>query len=294
MQQAEFKTGVIGIIGGSGFYTLPGISDLREVDIDTPFGKPSDPVVMGTLGGREVAFIARHGKGHRINPTNVPARANVCALKMLGVTHLISVSAVGSMKELIEPLDMVVPDQVIDRTVHRPRTFFEEGVVVHVALAHPYCGPLRTSVGEAATLAGATVHDGGTYICVEGPQFSTLAESLLYRSWDVSVIGMTAMPEARLAREAEMCYAMLAMATDYDTWHPEHDSVTVDLVVQNLNRNVETARNTLAALIPMIPDTRTCGCATALDNAIMTQLDALPKSVMERYRPLLARYIAEE
>jgi 5'-methylthioadenosine phosphorylase len=292
MQQADQATGVIGIIGGSGFYHLPGMTGIREVEIDTPFGKPSDPVVMGTLGGRQVAFIARHGKGHRINPTNVPARANVCALKMLGVTHLISVSAVGSMKELIEPLDMVVPDQVIDRTVHRPRTFFDEGPVVHVAFSHPYCGPLRISLGEAATHAGATVHDGGTYICIEGPQFSTLAESLLYRSWGVSVIGMTAMPEARLARE--MCYATLAMATDYDTWHPEHDSVSVELVVQNLNRNVQTARDTLAAVVPMIPDTRKCGCGTALDSAIMTQLDTLPESVMERYRPLLARYTAED
>jgi 5'-methylthioadenosine phosphorylase len=294
MQQAEQATGVIGIIGGSGFYSLPGMTDIREVDIDTPFGRPSDPVVMGRLGGREVAFIARHGKGHRINPTNVPARANVCALKMLGVTHLVSVSAVGSMKEVIEPLDMVVPDQLIDRTVHRPRTFFDDGPVVHVAFSHPYCEPLRANLGEAATHAGATVHDGGTYICIEGPQFSTLAESLLYRSWGVSVIGMTAMPEARLAREAEMCYATLAMATDYDTWHPEHDSVSVELVVQNLNRNVETARDTLAALVPMIPDTRKCGCGTALDSAIMTQLEMLPESVMERYRPLLARYIAED
>jgi 5'-methylthioadenosine phosphorylase len=293
MQQAEQATGVIGIIGGSGFYSLPGMTDIREVEIDTPFGKPSDPVVMGTLGGRQVAFIARHGKGHRINPTNVPARANVCALKMLGVTHLISVSAVGSMKELIEPLDMVVPDQIIDRTVHRPRTFFDEGPVVHVAFSHPYCGSLRVSLGEAATQAGATVHDGGTYICIEGPQFSTLAESLLYRSWGVSVIGMTAMPEARLAREAEMCYATLAMATDYDTWHPEHDSVSVELVVHNLNHNVQTARDTLAALVPMISDTRKCGCGTALDSAIMTQLETLPAAVMERYRPLLARYTAQ-
>jgi 5'-methylthioadenosine phosphorylase len=291
MQQTEQRAGVIGIIGGSGFYHLPGMTGIREMDIDTPFGKPSDPVVMGTLAGREVAFIARHGKGHRINPTNVPARANICALKMLGVTHLISVSAVGSMRELIEPLDMVVPDQIIDRTVHRPRTFFDDGPVVHVAFSHPYCDILRANVELAATDAGATVHDGGTYICIEGPQFSTLAESLLYRTWGVSVIGMTSMPEARLAREAEMCYATLAMATDYDTWHPEHDSVSVDLVVQNLNRNVETARSALAALIPNIPDTRKCGCGTALDNAIMTQLDALPEAVLERYRPLLARYM---
>jgi 5'-methylthioadenosine phosphorylase len=293
MEQAERKTGVIGIIGGSGFYDLPGMTGVRELEIDTPFGKPSDPVVMGALGGREVAFIARHGKGHRFNPTNVPARANVCALKMLGVTHLISVSAVGSMKPEIEPLDMVVPDQIIDRTVHRPRTFFDDGPVVHVAFSHPYCHTLRISVGEAATHAGATVHDGGTYVCIEGPQFSTLAESLLYRSWDVSVIGMTSMPEARLAREAEMCYATLAMATDYDTWHPEHDSVTVQLVVQNLNHNVQTARDTLAALVPLIPETRPCECGAALDSAVMTQLELLPESTLDRYRPLLARYMQD-
>ena len=292
MQQAQRKTGVIGIIGGSGFYNLPGMTDVREVDIDTPFGRPSDPVMVGTLGGREVAFIARHGKGHRINPSNVPARANVYALKMLGVTHLISVSAVGSMKEEIEPLDMVVPDQIIDRTVHRPRSFFDDGPVVHVAFAQPYCHSLREVARDAAAQAGATVHDGGTYVCIEGPQFSTLAESLLYRSWGVSVIGMTSMPEARLAREAEMCYATLAMATDYDTWHPEHDSVTVELVVQNLNRNVQTARDTLAALVPLVPEACDCDCATALDNAIMTQLDALPQPVLERYSALLARYMA--
>lgn len=291
MQQAAQQTGVIGIIGGSGFYNLPGMTGVREVSVDTPFGKPSDPVVVGTLGGREIAFIARHGKGHRINPTNVPARANVYALKILGVTHLVSVSAVGSMREVIEPLDMVVPDQLIDRTVHRPRTFFDDGPVVHVAFAHPYCDVLRARAGQAAVQAGATVHDGGTYVCIEGPQFSTRAESLLYRSWGVSVIGMTAMPEARLAREAEMCYATLAMATDYDTWHPEHDSVSVELVVQNLNRNVQAARDTLAALVPLIGDTRACACGTALDNAIMTQLDHIPEGALERYRPLLARYM---
>jgi 5'-methylthioadenosine phosphorylase len=292
MQQAQRNTGVIGIIGGSGFYNLPGMTGVREVDIDTPFGRPSDPVVMGTLGGREVAFIARHGRGHRISPTNVPARANVYALKTLGVTHLISVSAVGSMKEEIEPLHMVVPDQIIDRTVHRPRTFFDDGPVVHVAFAHPYCDALREVARKAAEQAGATVHDGGTYVCIEGPQFSTLAESLLYRSWGAAVIGMTSMPEARLAREAEMCYATLAMATDYDTWHPEQDSVTVELVVQNLNRNVQTARDTLTALVPLVPETCDCDCGTALDNAIMTQLDALPASTLERYSALLARYMA--
>jgi len=285
------QTGVIGIIGGSGFYNMAGMTDVRSEDIDTPFGKPSDPVILGRLEGRDVAFIARHGRGHRMNPTHVPVRANVFALKTLGVTHLISVSAVGSMKEEIEPLHMVVPDQLIDRTVHRPRTFFEEGLVVHVAFDKPYCPDLRANVIEAAIGAGATVHEGGTYICIEGPQFSTRAESLLYRSWGMSIVGMTALPEARLAREAEMCYATLAMATDYDTWHPHHDSVTVDMVVQTLNMNVQRAKETVANLISYISDTRTCTCVNALQSAIMTSPDAVPPEVKASLRPLVVKYL---
>lgn len=285
------QTGVIGIIGGSGFYNMAGITGVRTVNIDTPFGSTSDPVLLGKIAGRDVAFIARHGKGHRVNPTNVPVRANVFALKALGVTHLISVSAVGSMKEEIEPLHMVVPDQLFDRTVHRPRTFFDEGLVVHTAFADPYCPHLRTTMLEAARGAGATVHDGGTYVCIEGPQFSSRAESILYRQWGMSVIGMTALPEARLAREAEMCYATLAMATDYDTWHPDHDSVTVELVVQNLTRNVKSAQATVAALIPAIAESRTCACGNSLDNAIMTQPDLVPEEIKSRLGPLLARYL---
>ena len=245
------QTGIIGIIGGSGFYNMAGISDVREVEVETPFGKPSDPVRLGKLGGRDVAFIARHGRGHRYNPTNVPARANIFALKTLGVTHLISVSAVGSMKEEIEPLHMVVPNQLFDRTVHR----------------------------------------GGTYICIEGPQFSTQAESIIYRGWGISVIGMTALPEARLAREAEMCYATLAMTTDYDTWHPDHDSVTVDLVVSNLNKNVQRAKDTVAALVPAIASTRTCTCDQALASSIMTTADLIPDDVKKRLEPLIGKYI---
>jgi len=285
------QTGVIGIIGGSGFYDMAGMTDVRSIDVDTPFGKPSDPVIMGKLGGRDVAFIARHGKGHRYMPTNVPTRANVFALKTLGVTHLISISAVGSMKEEIEPLHMVVPDQLIDRTIFRPRTFFEEGPVVHVAIADPYCPHLRAWLAKAAEGTGATVHDGGTYICIEGPQFSTRAESMLYRNWGVSVIGMTAMPEARLAREAEMCYATLAMSTDYDTWHEEHDAVTVELVVQNLTRNVHRAKETVAALIGIIEDTRQCSCGQALQSAIMTQPSLISDQAKERLRPLIGRYV---
>jgi 5'-methylthioadenosine phosphorylase len=285
------QTGAIGIIGGSGFYNLPGLEGVREVEVDTPFGPLLDPVVMGNVGGREVAFIARHGKGHRVNPTNVNSRANIYALKTLGVTHLLSVSAVGSMKEEIEPLHMVVPDQLIDRTVHRPRTFFDEGIVVHIAFDKPYCTQLRPNLVSQAGAAGATVHDGGTYICIEGPQFSTRAESLLYRSWGMSVIGMTALPEARLAREAEMCYATLAMATDYDTWHPDHDSVTVDAVVRTLASNVETAKRVVAGVIKAIPDTRDCGCGNALQSAIMTAPDRISDETRGRYGPLLASYL---
>jgi 5'-methylthioadenosine phosphorylase len=284
-------TGLIGIIGGSGFYQMPGFTDARPVEIDTPFGKPSDPPLVGKLGGREVAFIARHGKGHRYSPTNMPVRANIFALKTLGVTHLISVSAVGSMREEIEPLHMVVPNQLFDRTHLRPRTFFDDGPVVHVSFADPYCPDLRESLTEAADSVGAVVHRGGTYICIEGPQFSTRAESEIFRSWGVSVIGMTALPEARLAREAEMCYATLAMATDYDVWHPQHDDVTVEVVVRTLNANVQRAKDAVAALIPAIAGTRTCSCGDALGSAIMTAPELITADVKERLRPLIGRYV---
>lgn len=284
-------TGVIGIIGGSGFYDMPGITDVRTEEVDTPYGKTLDPVVLGRIGGREVAFISRHGKGHRVNPTHVPVRANIFALKLLGVTHLISVSAVGSMREELAPEHMVVPDQLFDRTVHRPRTFFEHGLVVHVAFDKPYCSDLRAKLVAAATQAGGTVHDGGTYMCVEGPQFSTRAESETYRGWGMSIIGMTALPEARLAREAEMCYATLAMVTDYDTWHPDHDSVTVDMVVQTLNKNVHLARNTVAAVISTIGASRECSCGSALQSAIMTAPEMVPADVKQQMRPLIGRYV---
>lgn len=285
------QTGVIGIIGGSGFYDMPGITDVRTEEIDTPFGKTLDPVVLGRIAGRDVAFISRHGKGHRVNPTHVPVRANIFAMKLLGVTHLISVSAVGSMKEELAPEHMVVPDQLFDRTVHRPRTFFEHGVVVHVAFDKPYCPDLRKNLVTSAQEAGGTVHDGGTYMCVEGPQFSTRAESETYRSWGMSIIGMTALPEARLAREAEICYATLAMVTDYDTWHPGHDSVTVDMVVQTLNKNVHLARNTVASVISTIGANRACSCGSALQSAIMTAPEAISAEVKEQMRPLIGRYV---
>ncbi len=283
-------TGVIGIIGGSGFYELPGVTDVRTVEVDTPFGKPLDPPMLGKLGGREVAFISRHGKGHRVDPTHIPARANVFALKTLGVTHLISVSAVGSLREELEPLHMVAPDQLFDRTVLRPRSFFGDGIVVHVAFDKPYCPDLRRKLVEAVRDAGGTAHDGGTYICIEGPQFSTQAESVVYRNWGMSVIGMTALPEARLAREAEMCYATLAMVTDYDTWHPEHSSVTVDVVGRTLAGNVRLAKEALALLIPAIGSSRECDCGHALENAIMTQPELIAHA-KGRLGPLLGSYV---
>ncbi len=285
------QTGVIGIIGGSGFYDMPGITDVRTLNFHTPFGVPSDPVMLGKIGGQDVAFISRHGKGHRVNPSNVPVRANIYALKTLGVTHLISVSAVGSMREELEPLHMVVPDQIFDRTVSRPRTFFDHGLVVHVAFDKPYCPDLREKLIEAGRDAGGTVHNGGTYICIEGPQFSTRAESLVYRSWGMSVIGMKAIPEAKLAREAEMCYATLAMITDYDTWHPEHSSVTVDTVVRTMSSNVHLAKNTVASLIPLIADTRECQCGHALESAIMTAPSSVPNDAKEALRPLIGKYV---
>lgn len=285
------QTGVIGIIGGSGFYDMPGITDVRTVEIDTPFGPTSDPVMLGKMGVRDVAFISRHGKGHRVNPTNVPVRANIFALKTLGVTHLISISAVGSMREELEPLHIVVPDQIFDRTVSRPRTFFDSGLVVHVAFDAPYCPDLCKKLVGAGRDAGGTVHEGGTYICIEGPQFSTRAESLVYRSWGMSVIGMTAIPEAKLAREAEMCYATLAMVTDYDTWHPEHDSVTVDTVVRILSSNVHLAKSAVASLVSAIGDGRECRCGHALESAIMTAPGLVPAEIKDTLRPLIGKYV---
>jgi 5'-methylthioadenosine phosphorylase len=275
---------VLGIIGGSGLYDLPGLTGVEKRRLTTPFGDPSDEIVTGYLGEQEIAFVSRHGAGHRFSPTEVPYRANLHALKQLGVTRVISVSAVGSMKEEIAPGHMVLPAQYIDRTVARPRTYFENGIVAHVAFADPVCPQLHEHMKGACFAAGASVHAGGTYLCIEGPQFSTKAESELYRSWGVSVIGMTAMPEARLAREAELCYATLALATDYDCWHAGHESVTVAQVIETMKKNVATAREILrnAALgLGRLKD-RGCGCGHALDSAVMTAPAAIPKAARER------------
>ncbi len=280
---------VLGIIGGSGLYDLPGLGGLRSETVRTPFGDPSDPILLGRLGNQEIAFVSRHGAGHRFSPSEVPYRANLHALKQLGVTRVISVSAVGSMKEEIVPGHLVLPTQYIDRTVERARTFFGDGVVAHVAFSDPVCPQLHGHLKTACAAAGATVHPRGTYVCIEGPQFSTRAESELYRSWKVDVIGMTALPEARLAREAEVCYATVALATDYDCWHPGHDAVTVAQVIETMQRNIATSREVIrnAALTLDRIRERTCACGHALDAAVMTAPSRIPPAARERLALLL-------
>lgn len=283
----------IAIIGGSGLYEMEGLTDIEEVRLSTPFGEPSDAIVIGTFAGTRVAFLPRHGRGHRFSPSELPVQANIFALKLLGVERIISVSAVGSLREEIRPLDLVVPDQLIDRTKGRPNSFFGRGLVAHVGFADPFCPDLSAWLYQAATETGRTVHRGGTYVVIEGPLFSTRAESHLYRSWGASIIGMTALPEAKLAREAEMCYATLACATDYDVWHESEEPVTVEMVVANLLKNVETSKEVLRRLIPRIPPQRTCPCANALANAIITAPNVIPAHIKRELAPLIARYLPE-
>jgi 5'-methylthioadenosine phosphorylase len=264
---------MIGVIGGSGLYAMEGLEDTRWVEVDTPWGRPSDQILTGRLGGRAVAFLPRHGRGHVHAPATVPYRANIAALKRIGVTDVVSVSACGSFREAMAPGDFVIVDQFIDRTAGRPASFFGEGCVAHVSMAHPTCPRLRAACSEAARASGATVHDGGTYLAIEGPQFGTLAESRLYREvWGCDVVGMTNMPEARLAREAELCYATVAMVTDYDSWHPDHEQVDVASVIATLAANVGRARETVAGLPERLGDAAPCpaGCDRALDAAIIT------------------------
>ncbi|HEU5316899.1 MAG TPA: S-methyl-5'-thioadenosine phosphorylase [Chloroflexota bacterium] len=282
----------VAVIGGSGFYDVPDLEDRREESIDTPFGAPSDTIITGKLAGRAVAFLPRHGRGHRISPTELPARANIYALKTLGVEQIVSVSACGSMKEEIAPLDVVIPDQLFDRTKARAATFFEGGIVAHVAFADPFCAGLSETLFRAASTVGARVHQGGTYVCMEGPQFSTRAESRIYRQLGVDVIGMTALPEAKLAREAEICYATLAFATDYDCWHETEEDVTVEMVVRNLLQNVETGKQIIRAALPEIErGERTCPCASALSTAIITQRDLIPSETKTRLGILVEKYL---
>jgi 5'-methylthioadenosine phosphorylase len=281
----------VGIIGGTGLYQMEGFEDVREIAVETPFGPPSDSLVVGVLEGRRVAFLPRHGRGHRILPHELNFRANVFAMKALGVEWILSVSAVGSLKERYAPLHMVVPDQFIDRTLQRRSTFFGRGLVAHIAFAHPVCRNLSAVMAEACADAGATHHVGGTYVCMEGPQFSTLAESQLYRSWGADLIGMTNLQEAKLAREAEMCYATLAMVTDYDCWHPDHEAVTAEQILSVLGKNAETARKVLRAAVRRLPIPRDCECASALRYALITPPDLVPEEVKRELAPIVGRYM---
>jgi 5'-methylthioadenosine phosphorylase len=279
----------IGVIGGSGVYNLEDIEYHDEVDLWTPYGSPSDHIRLGRYKGRELAFLPRHGRTHKYNPTNVPYQANIYALKQLGVEWIIAVNAVGSLQLKQKPLDFVVPDQVIDRTKHRPSTFFDP-IAVHVAFADPFCDPLRKLLIESAQECGVTVHPDGTYVCMEGPLFSTRAESNLYRSWGADLIGMTALPEAKLAREAEICYAIVAAVTDYDCWHEE--DVEIDMIIQNLMKNADNLKQLIKTIIPKIPEERgtLCQCSSALKNAIMTKPEDYPKERKEAFEFLSKKY----
>ena len=286
MSQAE-----IGIIGGSGLYSMPGLTDVRELQQPTPFGDPSDPYVLGTLEGRKVAFLARHGRGHRILPTELNFRANIYGFKQLGVDRILSVSAVGSLKQEHKPLDFVIPDQFFDRTRHRVDTFFGDGIVAHIALADPICAELAVTVEAACKQIGVTGKRGGSYVCMEGPQFSTRAESNVYRSWGMDVIGMTNLQEAKLAREAEICYVTVAMVTDYDCWHPHHDSVTVDQIVAVLLKNAENATKVVRETVAAMPKGRSCKCGDALAHAILTDRDKIPVATRQKLSLILDKYL---
>jgi 5'-methylthioadenosine phosphorylase len=286
-EQAE-----IGIIGGSGLYEIEGFEDAREVAVETPFGAPSDRLRVGRLEGRTVAFLARHARGHRILPSELNFPANVFAMKLLGVQAILSVSAVGSLKEKYAPLHMVIPDQFVDRTRARKSTFFGRGLVAHVAFAQPFCPVLSATLAGACAEAGATFHRGGTYVCIEGPQFSTRAESELYRAWGMDLVGMTNLQEAKLAREAELCYATLAMVTDYDCWHPDHDSVTADQIIANLVKNAATAKAVLRAALRKLPAApRACECGRALAQALVTSAELVPESVKRELAPIIGKYM---
>jgi 5'-methylthioadenosine phosphorylase len=282
----------IGIIGGSGLYHMPGLTDVREVQQKTPFGDPSDVFVLGTLEGRKVAFLARHGRGHRLLPTELNFRANIYAFKQLGVERILSVSAVGSLKEEHKPLDFVIPDQFFDRTRHRVDTFFGDGIVAHIAFADPICPQLSQVIAGACSQAGVTSKSGGTYLNMEGPQFSTKAESNLYRSWGMDVIGMTNLQEAKLAREAEICYVTVAMVTDYDCWHPHHDSVTVDQIIAVLVKNAENAAKVVRYSVAAMPSERACKCGSALAHAILTDRDKIPAATRQKLNLILDKYLS--
>ncbi len=284
----------IGIIGGSGLYQMEGLTDVREVSVETPFGAPSDNFIIGSLEGARVAFLARHGRGHRLMPTELPFRANIHAMKLLGVERIISASAVGSLQEQYAPTDIVVPDQFFDRTRGRVSTFFGEGVVAHITFAHPVCDDLCSVIADAGEQAGVKIHRGGTYLCMEGPAFSTLAESRLYRSWGMDVIGMTNLQEAKLAREAEICYSTMALVTDYDCWHPDHDAVTVEMIIEYLNKNSVNAQQIIRHAVRQLASTpRECKCSSALRHAILTQPGAIPAETKKKLAAIIGKYVGE-
>jgi 5'-methylthioadenosine phosphorylase len=285
-------TPTIGIIGGSGLYSMPGFESQREVHVDTPWGDPSDAYVTGSLAGRQVAFLARHGRGHRISPSELNFRANIYGFKTLGVERILSLSAVGSLKEEHKPLEFVIPDQFFDRTRGRASTFFGEGLVAHVSFADPVCPQLAELARAACVQSGVAVSKGGAYLCMEGPAFSTKAESNVYRSWGMDIIGMTNLQEAKLAREAELCYVTIAMVTDYDCWHEEHDAVTVTDILANLNRNAENACKVIAAAVAAMPRERECKCGSALRHALITDPQAIPASTRKKLELLVGKYLS--
>jgi len=282
----------IGIIGGSGLYSMSGLTDTREIRVKTPFGDPSDSIVLGTLEGKRVVFLARHGRGHRILPGEINYRANIYAMKLLGVERIISVSAVGSLQEDLRPGEFLVPDQFYDRTKHRVSTFFGAGLVAHVAFAQPVCGQLAGILSDSCVHEAVKVHRRGTYICMEGPQFSTLAEAQVHRQLRFEVIGMTNVTEAKLAREAEICYATIAMITDYDCWHPEHESVTASQIIATLNQNAENAQRVLRSAVRMLPAARSCKCGSALQHALVTDLKLVPPATKKRLGAILGPYLS--
>lgn len=283
----------IGIIGGSGLYTMAGLSDTRELRVKTPFGDPSDNIVVGTLEGRRVAFLARHGRGHRFSPSDINYRANICAMKLLGVERVISVSAVGSLRDDLPPMDFLIPDQFFDRTRGRIASFFNNsGVVAHIAFDKPTCTHLSAHLADACDQAGVKAHRGGTYVCMEGPQFSTLAESHTYRQLRFDVIGMTNLTEAKLAREAELCYATISMVTDYDCWHPQHDAVTLSEILANLNKNTENVQRVIHEVVRALPEERKCKCGAALAHAIVTDRKLIPAAAKKKLAPIIGKYIS--
>jgi len=282
----------IGVIGGSGLYDIPGIEVVEEAEIDTPFGKPSDRIIVGRLEGVGVAFLPRHGRGHHISPTEIPQRANIYALKSLGVECIIAVNACGSFKERLRPGDLVIPDQLVDRTKGRPSTFFTDGIVGHVLLNEPFCPALSRVLFDTARELSVRVHHGGTYLAMEGPAFSTRAESLLHRSWGLDIVGMTGAPEAKLAREAEICYAQIAGVTDYDCWQEEEEPTPIDVIVSTLQQNTDVIREIIRRAVTRIPDERTCACASALRTAIVTSPDAIPPETKKRLQMIIGKYIS--